>query len=158
MDIAELYEEYESALIAFALRLTHDSQWADDLVQDTIIRAMGHLPLLSQLKRHQRRAWLFRTLKNRYLDEKHAQERHDRLLQEAASDPTTALARGQRFDLAPNPFDLVPEQYQELVHLRYVMGMNSTEIGEEMGIPAATVRSRLHLAMKQVRLKKHELE
>ena len=50
--IAQLYEEYEDALIRYALRLTHDRDWAEDLVQDTFVRAMGHLELLKMLKQH----------------------------------------------------------------------------------------------------------
>ena len=42
--------------------------------------------------------------------------------------------------------------------MRYVLDMNSTEIGDELGLPAATVRSRLHLAMKHMRRQKHQLE
>ncbi|MFN2201071.1 MAG: sigma factor, partial [Caldilineaceae bacterium] len=63
--IAELYEEYETVLLRYALRLTHDTDWAADLVQDTFVRSMGHVELLRMLKKHQRRAWLYRTLKNR---------------------------------------------------------------------------------------------
>jgi len=39
-----------------------------------------------------------------------------------------------------------------------VLDMNSTEIAEQLGIPAATVRSRLHLAMKQMRRQRYKLE
>ena len=56
-----------------------------------------------------------------------------------------------------NPFDLVPEQYREIVEKRYVLGMTSREIGQELGLPAATIRSRLHLAMKALRRKKSRL-
>jgi len=57
----------------------------------------------------------------------------------------------------PNPFDLVPEKYRDLVRKRYVLGMTSQEIASELGIPAATVRSRLHLALKKLRLQAYKL-
>ncbi len=52
-----------------------------------------------------------------------------------------------------NPFDLIPEQYRDLFEKRYRLGMNSQEIAEALGIPAPTVRSRLHLGMKKLRSK-----
>lgn len=157
MVIAELYEEYEAALIRYAQRLTHDADWAEDLVQDTFVRAMGHLELLKLLKRHQRRAWLYRTLKNRFLDQQDRWRRREELQQTLAQSSEFATDGGS-FHTTPDPFELVPEQYRELVHMRYILDMNSSEIGEELGIPAATVRSRLHLAMKHMRRQKFKLE
>ena len=49
------------------------------------------------------------------------------------------------------PASLVPEQYRDLFEKRYRLGMNSREIAEALGIPAPTVRSRLHLGMKKLR-------
>ncbi len=155
--IAQLYEDYEDALLRYALRLSHDRDWAEDLVQDTFVRAMGHLELLRMLKRHERRAWLYQTLKHRFLDQQRTWQRRQEIQQELAilSDSSTDQAG---LSLSPNPFALVPVQYRELVHMRYVLDMNSTEIGDELGLPAATVRSRLHLAMKHLRRQKYQLE
>jgi RNA polymerase sigma-70 factor (ECF subfamily) len=59
--------------------------------------------------------------------------------------------------MVPNPFDLVPDSYREIFERRYVWGQTSEEIANELGIPAATVRSRLHLAMKQLRAQQSKL-
>ncbi|MFN2201474.1 MAG: RNA polymerase sigma factor, partial [Caldilineaceae bacterium] len=109
------------------------------------------------LKKHQRRAWLYRTLKNRFLDQQQMWKRREDLNQEIGRN-FMATARNANLGMLANPFDLVPEQYRELVHMRYVMGMNSSEISEKLGIPAATVRSRLHLAMKEMRRNRYKLE
>jgi RNA polymerase sigma-70 factor (ECF subfamily) len=156
IELTDLYDEYESMLYRYALGLARDRDRADDLVQETFIRAMGHLELLGLLKPHQRRAWLYRTLKNLFLDDLSARQRQENL--------ATRLAwQTERSDHLPaevmalNPFDLVPEQYREVVEKRYILGMNSQQIAQELGIPAATVRSRLHLAMKTLRLQKTKL-
>lgn len=154
--IAELYVEFEGKLRSYARQLTRESSWAEDLVQDTFTRAMLHLDLLGLLNIHQRRAWLYTTLKHRFLDEQAAHRRHDALLQQF--DAASLTTSTPPLTPSPNPFDLVPEQYQELVHMRFVLGMNSTEIAEELGIPAATVRSRLHLAVKHLRYQKFKFE
>lgn len=156
MTLADLYEEYETTLQDYALRLARDSPRADDLVQETFIRAMRHLELLQLLKPHQRRAWLYRTLKNLFLDEQNARRRQQALAEQLARE-TPTVGYLPPTATSPNPFDLVPEQYRDVFEKRYVLGMNSQEIAEELGIPAATVRSRLHLGMKKLRSQKSKL-
>jgi RNA polymerase sigma-70 factor (ECF subfamily) len=155
MTIGDLYEEFEGRLRRYAMGLAHDPDRADDLVQETLIRAMSHLELLAQLKGHQRRAWLYRVLKNLFIDEQRARQRQQALVvqliqenQEVSYLPTEMMS--------PSVFELIPARYRELLHQRYVLGMNSTEIGHELGIPAATIRSRLHLAIKWLRAHQSE--
>jgi len=148
--IADLYEHFETSLRRYAVSLAHDSDRADDLVQETFIRAWAHLQLLGQLNPHQRRAWLYRVLKNLFLDRERARQRQQALVQQLAREraftthPSLTLT-------SPGLLDRVPERYRELLHQRYILGMTSTEIGRQLGIPAATVRSRLHLAIKWLR-------
>jgi RNA polymerase sigma-70 factor (ECF subfamily) len=149
--IDELYTEYESMLQRYALRLLHgDAVTADDLVQDTFVRAMGHIELLKLLNPHQRRAWLTRTLKNLFLDGIKAQKRRQALLNHLG---TMVAANIRRVDelAGLNPFDWLAPDERELFEKRYILGLNSKEIASELSIPAATVRSRLHLAVKRVR-------
>ena len=153
MTIADIYETFEEELHRYAICLSRDADQADDLVQETFIRAMANLELLDQLNPHQRRAWLYRVLKNLFLDAQNRRRREravaEQLTQEAqfASHPGGEM--GSR-DL----FQQIPERYQELLQKRYILSMTSEEIGQELGIPAATVRSRLHLAIKWLRANK----
>jgi RNA polymerase sigma-70 factor (ECF subfamily) len=156
MTLTDLYEEYELELRRYARRLARDPHRADDLVQEAFIRAMGHLDLLDLLEPYQRRAWLYRTLKNLFLDGESARQREEALIEQVAQDAPLAGYRPQEV-IWPNPFDLVPEKYRDLVRKRYVLGMTSQEIADELGIPAATVRSRLHLALKKLRLQAYKL-
>ena len=156
MTLTDLYEEYELELHRYARRWTRDPHRIDDLVQETFIRAMGHLDLLGLLEPYQRRAWLYRTLKNLFLDDVSARQRQEALIEQMAQDAPLAGYLPQEV-IWPNPFDLVPEKYRDLVRKRYILGMTSQEIAEELGIPAATVRSRLHLAIKKLRLQAYKL-
>jgi RNA polymerase sigma-70 factor (ECF subfamily) len=150
MTLADLYEEYDAALWRYARTLAQDGDRADDLVQETFIRAMGHLGLLALLKPYQRRAWLYRTLKNLFLDEQRSYRRQERLVEQLGQEMPVEEFIPQEVTLT-DPLRLVPERFRELVEKRYLRGMNSQEIAEELGIPAATVRSRLHLALKDLR-------
>jgi RNA polymerase sigma-70 factor (ECF subfamily) len=150
MTLTELFETYEAQLRRYANRLARDPDWADDLVQDTMVRSMGHLELLGLLEPHQRRAWLFRTLKNLFIDQERSRRRRETLVERLAGEVRVAEYHPGEV-IAANPFDWVPERFRDVVEKRFILGMTSREIGEELGIPAATVRSRLHLAMKAMR-------
>jgi RNA polymerase sigma-70 factor (ECF subfamily) len=150
MTLAQLYEQYEALLHQYALRLCRDADRADDLVQDALIRAMGHLDLLGLLAPAQRRAWLYRTLKNLFLDDEEAQRRRARLVEQLGQETSQHHFPSPEAALV-NPFDHVPERFRDVVEMRYRLGMNSQEIAEVLDVPAATIRSRLHLALKEMR-------
>jgi RNA polymerase sigma-70 factor (ECF subfamily) len=124
------------------------------LVQETLIRSMGHLELIGKLARPQQRAWLYRTLKNLFLDEEARLRRQAMLLQEMGRETlyeeSTAVET-----ISIDPFDHVPERFRDVVEMHYRWGMTSQEIATQLEIPAATVRSRLHLAIKEMRRKQH---
>ncbi len=153
MTIAELYETWEKKLHRYATRLVRDSHRAEDLVQETFIRAMGHLLLLEQLNDHQREAWLRQTLKHLFLDEQRARQREEMLAEKITRQVQENLIESHPLLAVvwQDLFDRIPERYRELLHKRYVLNMNSEEIASELGVPAATVRSRLHQAMKWLR-------
>lgn len=155
LTIAELYEEYDDQLRRYAMGLTRDSDRASDLVQETFIRALTHLELLKQLNRYQRRAWLYRVLKNRFIDQQRARQRERVLLEQLAElveVESSSFVDVRLYGL----FDRVPERYRDLLKKRYVLGMTSKEIGHGLGVPAATVRSRLRLAIKWLRTHQSE--
>lgn len=150
MTLEDLYDEYESRLYRLALNLTADPTRADDLVQDTYMRAMGHLKLLEMLKPYQRRAWLYQTLKNLFIDEQRALKRR-----RAIVDQLQATAKLVEFSAAdfsdPQIFEQIPAEYKQLFKMRYVLDMSSKEIADVLGVPPGTVRSRLHHGMKKLR-------
>ena len=150
LTIRDLYDEYEARLHRYAVNLARDHDRADDLVQETLIRAMGNLTLLRQLNRYQRQAWMYRVLKNLFIDQERSRQRQavmvERLTRQAELDSAPAAAM-----LAREVMELVPERYREVLYKRYILGQTSEEMGRELGIPAATIRSRLYLARKWLR-------
>jgi RNA polymerase sigma-70 factor, ECF subfamily len=156
--LTDLYKEFERKLRRYAIHLTHDAHKADDLVQETFIRSMRHFMLLEQLDDCQRQAWLYRTLKNLVLDEQYARQREQVLVEQLAQQ--ARLLQDIQIDSHPmlemltkDVFDQIPPRYRELLYKHFVLGLNSQEIACELGIPATTVRSRIHLALKKLRAK-----
>ena len=157
LTIQDLYELFEDKLHRYAVNLARDHDRADDLVQETLIRAMGNLVLLQQLKPYQRQAWMYRVLKNLFIDGERRRQRQEALYEHLAWEAELDTAPASTM-LAREMIDLVPERYRDVLHRRYLLGQTSEEISNAYGIPAPTVRSRLYLARKWLRTHHPELE
>ena len=153
MTIDGLYEEHEESLQRQAFRLARDTAAAEDLVQETFVRALGHRLLLAQLNRHQRLAWLRRTLKRLFLDRRAERQRRAALL-EVYGREVPAAVDPEEVD-GVDPFDLAPAEDRELLEMRYRQGLSSVEIAAELDLPPGTVRWRLHRAVRRMRAHKH---
>ena len=150
MKVSDLYEEFEARLRRHALSLVRDSDSADDLVQETFIRATANLTLLEHLNRHQRRAWRYRVIRNVFIDGQRARKRQEELVEQLTRE--AEIAPFTLDDLSSTDLlEMVPEPDRDLLEQRYVQGMTSREIASDLGIPPATVRSRLRLALKRLR-------
>jgi RNA polymerase sigma-70 factor (ECF subfamily) len=148
--IADLFEASRDRLFRYALSLCKTLDRADDLVQETFLRALKHSHTLARMNDFQRDAWLKRVLRNRFFDEQRSRKRANaavvEMIRHAHRHTDTAALIGFNEIL-----DRIPDQYRGVLEKRYHLGMNSTEIGTELGIPATTVRSHLHQAVRWLR-------
>ncbi|MCY3554302.1 MAG: RNA polymerase sigma factor [Gemmatimonadetes bacterium] len=162
MTVDDLYGTYASSLSAHARYLTRDKDQADDLFQETFIRAMKHMGLLGSLSPPRRRAWLYRTMGNLFVDRTRARQREatflDRWLRLAQEESSSTAGLESRPDghsgmtvTVAEIMKHVPEKHRDLVHMRFVLGLTSREISERTGVPAGTVRFRLHEAIRKLR-------
>ena len=149
--IVDLYTTEREALVRYATGLTRERSRGEDLVQDAFVRAMSHLDTLESLTRGQRKAWLYRVIRNRHIDQVRRRKRwtpiQNALERDARETNDPVLADVRLWQL----FDRIPEGHRQILHDRFVLGLNSTEIGRRLGIPAATARSRLRLARTWMR-------
>jgi RNA polymerase sigma-70 factor (ECF subfamily) len=150
------------AVARVARALTHDSADADDLVQETFLRALRHWNTFqpgSDCKR-----WLATICRNAFLAQKGRAQlvtavEDDSLEAYAAADAhLTARSAGlsdlfDRFDLGPAIRDAIERLdpiFRDVVTLYDVEGFTYEEIGEFLMIPLGTVRSRLYRARRQL--------
>ncbi len=150
LTLADLYDAYEGKMLRYAVILVGDLFWAEDLVQDTFMRAIAHLSLLNRLEPYQRLAWLQRVLKNRFIDQHRARQREQEMVQQIIQE-TEFIDDEDISMLTDELLEMAAEKDRELLIHHYLQGMTSQEIGVQLGIPAATIRSRLHLARKRLR-------
>jgi RNA polymerase sigma-70 factor (ECF subfamily) len=153
--------EYIDALYGYAMTLTRDKTEAEDLVQETYLRAVkaanqpgadGNL-----------KAWLFVIMRNTWLNiARHNQngrrvfdfeidEQPVGVASDFTSNPHVVYLRKLERELVREAIDKLPDAYREIVVLRDIEGFSYQEIATVLSCPAGTVMSRLGRAREKLR-------
>ena len=136
---------HRGALLATARRLTGRAEDAEDLVQDTLLRAFRYA------HRYQpgsnARAWLSRILHRVRLDALRARGR--RLTTVPLQDENPRVDAAQEWllsggDALERALAAVPEPYRSAVVLRDLEELSYDEVADVLGVPIGTVMSRIH--------------
>lgn len=154
-----LHDEHASALWGYALRLTGgDRARSEDAVQESLLRAWRHPEVLDQ-SRGSARAWLFRTLRNVLIDEWRARQ----VRPEVVTDQVPEVISSDAADVAVQSWlvvdalrQLSPAHREVLVECFY-RGCTVAEASQRLGIPAGTVKSRTHYALRALKLTLEEM-
>lgn len=146
--IAKLYEKYYIELVRWCQGMTGNLQTAEELVQETYLRALNHADSLALLDEKQCRAWLYRTTKNLYVD----QVRH-RSREMIVCEPPDGMSWSQEMEELEwiDLLDSLPDQEGQIFVMRYLLGYNSGQIGKMLSMPPGTVRFKLSSARKHLR-------
>jgi RNA polymerase sigma-70 factor (ECF subfamily) len=154
--IRALSAEHGDALFAHALRLCDgDRQRAEDLVQETLVRAWKHPEALDP-DRGSARAWLFTTARHLAID---AWRRREARVGEVVTDaPPEPRAEHDEADRAVEAWTIAealerlsPAHREVLVECFY-RGRSVAEASAVLGVPPGTVKSRTHYAVRALRL------
>jgi RNA polymerase sigma-70 factor (ECF subfamily) len=164
---------HSDLLYNYALRMTNNAADADDLVQETFLKGFRFWEKYE--KGTNIRAWLFRIMKNSYInhyrkeskepdtvDYEDVQNFYD-TIRDAGSDSSdlhvSAFGNLLEDDVATAIAEL-PEDFRTVVILCDIEGLTYEEIAEFLDCPLGTVRSRLHRgrSLLRVRLTKYAKE
>jgi RNA polymerase sigma-70 factor (ECF subfamily) len=155
---------FAAALLGTALRLTRNRQDAEDLVQETFMKAYAHYDGFTEgtnLK-----AWLFRILKNSFINayrHKKARPREVDLAndgaaldgavlrmpqREAPRDPEEELVRSTMDPRIERALHALPDEFRLAVQLADLQDFSYREVADILEIPLGTVMSRLYRGRK----------
>ena len=151
--IRQLYSHYAKALHGYVDQFCPDRASADDIVQETFIRAWHHLPQLSADDRPVR-PWLFRVARNLLIDaNRAAQARPMTVHEQAAGEVGTDSGLEEILDrqLVSAALQHLSPAHQSVLVETFYRGGTVAMVARELGIPHGTARSRLHYALDALR-------
>jgi len=143
----------------YALHLTGDQEEADDLLQDTFLKAYRFFDKFEEGTNA--KAWLYRIMRNTFINEYRRVKRlpnhveYDEQItpyQSLPQDPRQSTDLRERIDAETFEDEVavalaaLPEKFKSVIVLRDVEDLPYEEIAEALDIPIGTVRSRLHRA------------
>jgi RNA polymerase sigma-70 factor (ECF subfamily) len=151
-EFEELALPHLDSLYGTALRLTHNEKDAEDLVQDTILRAFRFFHRFERGTNV--KAWLFKILTNTFANKYRKRQRERTILDEVQTqaeiheaglpDPEAALAARLVSDQVKEALESVPEEFRLAVILADLEDFSYREIAEIVDCPIGTVMSRIY--------------
>ncbi|MEJ2858212.1 MULTISPECIES: sigma-70 family RNA polymerase sigma factor [unclassified Saccharothrix] len=151
--VRALYEEHGRALLAYAARLTGDRAAAEDVVQETLVRAWRHPDALVNGKGSVR-GWLLTVARNIVTDRVRARAARP---QEVAETPSAPPVQRDHADsvvdsvVVLEALDRLSSDHRDVLMEIYFRGRSVSEAAEALNIPPGTVKSRSHYALRALR-------
>jgi RNA polymerase sigma-70 factor (ECF subfamily) len=145
----ELYEDHYKELTAYATRMSGSKELAEDLVQETFVKALMNAETVADLSPGKQRAWLFKTFKNLFFDRYRRvilENEHEQSWQpEYLEDHGIQEVENAMLLQSINPQD------RAIFQLRYFDGYSAEEISQMMNLPPGTIRSKLSRCRKYLK-------
>ncbi len=153
--LGEIYDRLASLIFGLSLRVTRDRVIAEDITQEVFL-VFWERPLAYDPERGTLRAWLATIAHRRAVDHVRAEERRrisvlgPRLFErdpDRLEDTVLAADEAQRVRRA---VEALPGGLREVVELAYFGGRTYRQVGEELGVPEGTAKSRIRLALRRL--------
>ncbi|MER7893373.1 sigma-70 family RNA polymerase sigma factor [Micromonospora sp. NPDC048909] len=153
--VRQLYAEHAGPLLMFVMRLTGgDRQRAEDIVQETLLRAWRNAHRLGTQGQGSLRPWLVTVARRIAIDEHRSEqarpaETYDRdLTAFAQSDSTDQVLRTMT---VADALRTLSQSHREILIATYFRGRTVPEAAEELGLPLGTAKSRVYYALRALR-------
>jgi RNA polymerase sigma-70 factor (ECF subfamily) len=133
--------------------ITRDPERAKDAVQETLVRAWRDLPTLRDPDRFE--AWLRRLLVHSCMDVLRRVRRWSvevELIDIHHTDDGDFATRVADRDAIERAFGALDTDLRAIVVLHYYLGLALPDVADSMGIPVGTAKSRLHRALRELRV------
>jgi RNA polymerase sigma-70 factor (ECF subfamily) len=152
-----LHDAHGPGLLRYVARMTGDSALAQDIVQESLLRAWQR-PLILEQTEDSVRAWLWTVARNLVIDDR----RSARFRRESASDVLPENASTEATEsvldawLLSEVLSSLSITHRRVIVSAYYLGNSVAEIARLEDVPIGTVKSRLHYALRALRLSLQE--
>lgn len=146
MDVIELWERYSGELTGYLKKNAQNASDAEDAASEVFLRVLKNQNVLASMSLTQCRLWIYTAAKRILIDMARKRKLESRIIPacDEYEDDLSSVAVSQ-------VIGMLPEDLQDLVAMRYFADMDSVTIGKALGIPSATVRTRLRKACALLR-------
>ena len=144
--------EHKSMLESYALNFTKDIEDANDLVQDTMIKAIRYATMYKEGTNI--KAWLYTIMKNTFINNYRRGSKRNSIMETTEDLSSSQLKASASSNQGENKFmmDDINKAISNLQSdystpfIKYFEGYKYHEIAEELNIPIGTVKTRIHVA------------
>ena len=154
-----LHHEHSGALMAFCLRLTGDRRRAEDVVQETFLRAWAHRQVLRQPS-GMTRAWLFKVSRNIVIDDWRTKRSRVEVTTGDVPDARHEADIGDQVVLAEvisAALARLSQDHRTILIECYFNDGSVSDVARRLGLPSGTVKSRTHYALRSLRAQLAEM-
>lgn len=155
--ISVAYKNYADALFGIILRIVKSNEIAEEVLQDTFLKIWDNAGKFDESK-GRLFTWFANIARNSAIDMVRS-ARYRKLQKTESLENTVHTGKdpGSQMEIKDAGLEKVinsmDEKYRQIIDKLYFEGYSHTELAEEMGIPLGTVKSRLRLAIKELREK-----
>ena len=157
--IEVLIRRHQNYVYRLCYLVMRNEQDAEDMTQETFIRAFRALPRFEIRKGTSFEAWLYRIsvnacrsrMRRKWYQVLPWPEPAPQIVAEPERQPESLAMLGEQRDRILAAIDTLGEKHRLVVFLRYYAGLSNEEIAQSLDIPSGTVRSRLHVARHRLR-------
>ena len=153
--VRALYADHGRALLAYATRLTGDRAAAEDVVQETLVRAWRNVDVVTN-GRGSVRGWLFTVARNIVIDQARARAARPAEVAVSVDAPTGARdPADQVVDsmVVLDALDGLSDEHRGVIEEIHFRGRSVAETAAVLNIPPGTVKSRAYYALRAMREK-----
>jgi RNA polymerase sigma-70 factor, ECF subfamily len=156
--LTALFDAHAAPLRRYVVSLTGDAAAADDVVQETLLRAWRNPQVLDQ-SRGSARGWLFTVAKRIVIDEWRAARSRPEYVTDDVPEQSVADRTEQSVDrqLVVAALRTLSDEHRDVLLECYFRGSSVAEASATLGVPPGTVKSRTHYALRALRLALEEM-
>jgi RNA polymerase sigma-70 factor (ECF subfamily) len=157
--IGALIRRYQNYVFRLCFLVMRSEQDAEDMAQETFIRAFRALPRFEVREGASFEAWLYRIAVNACRSRMRRKwyqvlpwpSPAPDVVAEPEAQPDRLVIKDERRNEILEAIDSLGEKHRLVVILRYYAGLSNEEIAQTLSIPSGTVRSRLHTARQRLK-------